>query len=966
MSRGHVRDGAPSEAAAPADAYRLTEDEVLERFDTRREGLTAAEVPLHRARYGDNVIVQVHAESLFLRFLRQFKDWIIILLLICAAITAYLGDALTSGVLLLLVLVNTSIGFFQEYRSGKTMEALQHLSQSLSQVQRDGRLVELDSTELVVGDVVRLTEGAAVPADIRLVQASAFATNEFALTGESDPTRKYSHAILTEVMVAERHNTAHAGTTVATGEAIGVVIATGIHTELGRIAQLAQSAPAGTSPLQREMERLGKVITYAAVVLSLALLVVAVWADLPIREAVLFAVGFASAVIPQGLPAEVNTALADAAAALAKRKALVKRLSAVETLGSTLVICTDKTGTLTKNEMTVTELVVAGREYVVGGIGYDPAGSIDPVEPAPDRGDDALVEFLRSGVLASNARLLAPDDTHPGWHILGDPTEGALLTVAAKGGVDLLRERTAERKAREFPFDSARKLMTAIRERSDGTLIAYVKGAPESVVARASRIAEGDAVRAMTDADREAFLAVHSAKSDRGLRNLAYAVRPASAEDVATIDPAGVERDLVLLGLVSMVDPIRDDVPGAMRLALDARIRVNIVTGDFARTAEAIARQAGLDREGLTTVTGEDLAALSDQEVLALALSGGTIFSRVDPEDKTRIVDLVKRSGQVVAVTGDGINDAPALRHASIGVAMGLSGTDVAKEAAEIVLLDDSFSTLVRAVEQGRVIYANITKGVLGCLTSNAAELVVNIASLILATVAGLPLAINVLQILAIDLLGELLPIAALGRDPEEGRVMKRAPRDPRVHIVNRRSLGDVMYAGSIIGVLAIANFLLFFDRSGSDPFGGVIDPALIAPATTMTYVTVLVCQLFNITQRRSEGGTVRPLHPLESDLLARLRRRRDHHARHRLRALGADDVPHRPARSPRLGVRAAGGRHLRRRARDRSPRRHLARRQGDGPIGPSRFRPWTAPAPGTDGCRRWPCRPRRRRPPRA
>ena len=311
----------------------------------------------------------------------------------------------------------------------------------------------------------------------------------------------------------------------------------------------------------------------------------------------------------------------------------------------------------------------------------------------------------------------------------------------------------------------------------------------------------------------------------------------------------------MLLGLVSMVDPIRDDVPGAMRLALDARIKVNIVTGDFARTAEAIARQAGLDREGLTTVTGEALAAMGDEEVLALALAGGTIFSRVDPEDKTRIVDLVKRSGHVVAVTGDGINDAPALRHASIGVAMGLSGTDVAKEAAEIVLLDDSFSTLVRAVEQGRVIYANITKGVLGCLTSNAAELVVNIASLILATVAGLPLAINVLQILAIDLLGELLPIAALGRDPEEGRVMRRAPRDPLVHIVNRRSLGDVMYAGSIIGVLAIANFLLFFDRSGSDPFGGVIDPALIAPATTMTYVTVLVCQLFNITQRRSEGG---------------------------------------------------------------------------------------------------------------
>jgi Ca2+-transporting ATPase len=860
VARSGLHDGATqSRAPAPADAYRLTEDEVFERFGTRREGLTSAEVVRRRAEFGDNVIVEVHAESLVRRFLRQFKDWIIILLIICAAITAYLGDVVTSVVLLLLVLVNTSIGFFQEYRSGKTMDALQHLSLSLSQVTRDGRLTELDSTQLVVGDVVRLTEGASVPADIRLVEASAFSTNEFALTGESDPTRKYTHAILTEVMVAERHNTAHAGTTVATGEAIGVVVSTGIHSELGRIAQLAQSAPQSASPLQREMQRLGKVITYAAVVLSLALLVVAVWAELPFREAVLFAVGFASAVIPQGLPAEVNTALADAAAALAKRKALVKRLSAVETLGSTQVICTDKTGTLTKNEMTVTEIVVAGRDYVVRGIGYEPVGDLEPVRPSTGADlatRERLVQFLRTGALASNARLLAPDEEHVGWRILGDPTEGALLVVAAKAGIDLVAARTTERKVREFPFDSARKLMTALREAPDGALTAYVKGAPESIVRRSTRIADGDTVRPITDADREAFLAVHGRKSDRGLRNLAYAIRPATPEDAVTIDPASVEKDLTLLGLVSMVDPIREEVPDAMRRALDARIRVNVVTGDFSRTAEAIAREAGLDRNGdMTIVTGDELAAMGDDEVRAHALRGGTIFSRVDPEDKTRIVDLVKRSGHVVAVTGDGINDAPALRHANIGVAMGVSGTDVAKEASEIVLLDDSFSTLVRAVEQGRVIYANISKGVLGCLTSNAAELVVNIVSLILATVAGLPLAINVLQILAIDLLGELLPIAALGRDPEEGRVMKQAPRDPKVHIVNPRSIGDVMYAGSIIGVLAIGNFLLFFDRSGHPPFAGPVDPGLIAQATTMTYVTVLVCQLVNITQRRSEGG---------------------------------------------------------------------------------------------------------------
>ncbi|MDJ0377968.1 cation-transporting P-type ATPase [Cryobacterium sp. PH31-L1] len=845
-------------AVAAGDAYRFSEPEVLARFDARRTGLSIAEVALHRERYGDNVIVKVQQESMLLRYLRQFKDWMIVLLLACAAITGYLGDTLTSAVLVLLVLLNTSIGFVQEYRAGKTMDALQHLAQSLTQVLRENTFGQVDSAELVVGDVVRLEEGAAVPADIRLIEATAFSTNEFALTGESDPTRKYTHAIMTEVAVAERHNTAHAGTTVATGEAIGVVIATGARTELGRIARLTQSAPRTTSPLQREMGYLARNITYVAVALALVLLVVAVQANLPFHEALLFAVGFASAVIPQGLPAEVNTALAQAAGALAQRQALVKRLSAVETLGATEVICTDKTGTLTQNEMTVTELVVAGRDFVVHGIGYAPEGGIEAVGGGTVSGaasvDTArLTAFLRTGFLASNARLLGPDESHAGWHILGDPTEGALVTAAAKAGVDLDR---VDHEVREFPFDSARKLMTSIRESPDGTLVAHVKGAPESIVERCTQIDDNGSVRPITVADREAFLDRHTEKSDRCLRNLAFATRMVTPADADAVDPQTVERDLVLLGLVSMVDPIRDSVPGAMRTALDAQIRVNIITGDFSRTAEAIARQAGLDSTGqLSVVTADELRAMGDDEVLAHALTGYTVFSRVDPEDKTRIVDLVKKSGHVVAVTGDGINDAPALRHASIGVAMGASGTDVAKEAAEVVLLDDSFSTLVGAIEKGRVIYANIAKGVLACLTSNTAELVVNIASLLLATIAGVPLALNVLQILAIDLLGELLPIAALGKDPESGRIMKRGPRDPRAHIVNRRSILDVVYAGSLIGLLAIINYLLFYGRAGVNPFDGPVADAIIAQATTMTYVTILVCQLVNIVQRRSELG---------------------------------------------------------------------------------------------------------------
>ena len=855
-----------------AEAYRLPTERVLAEFGTARTGLTEAQVAEHLLQFGSNEIVTLKRESPLRRYLRQFADWMIILLLASAAVTAFLGDLGTAVVLVVLVAINTLIGFIQEYRAEKTMEALEKLVAPTCQAYRNGVLVELDSRTLVVGDVVRLTEGVAVPADVRIIEAVAFATNEFALTGESDPTRKHSRAIGEMVPVADRHNMAYAGTTVATGQALAVVIAIGMSTELGRIAELSQSAAPTPSPLQREMARIAKYVTYGVSVLTIIVLIIALQSALPLTVALLFAVGFACALIPQGLPAEVNTALASAASVLARKNVLVKKLSAVETLGATHVICTDKTGTLTKNEMTVTEIVVAGTAYTVTGIGYEPVGAVSPA-PATSGDEARLREFVSAGVLASNAKLVPPSGDITTWRIFGDPTEGALLVAAVKVGADLEVLEAASREVNELPFDSTRKVMTSIRRNGDGGFVAYSKGSPESILERATHISTATGRRGITAADRDALLAVHTEKAGRALRNLLYAQRTVTEKEATSTDNTVIEQGLTVLGMVSMIDPIRSAVPEAMAAVLAAGVKVNIITGDFSLTAISIARQAGLRADetvvaatestaalaipdhGLTIVTGAELATLTDAEVLAHALRGGTVFSRVAPEDKVRIVDLVKASGNLVAVTGDGINDAPALRHANIGVAMGASGTDVAKQAAEVVLLDDSFASLVAAVRQGRTIYQNIRKGVLSCLTSNIAELVVNSVSLALASLLGVPLALNVLQILAIDLLGEIFPIAALGLDPEEGETMKEKPRDPAARILNRRSLLDIIVAGALMGGFAMTNYLFFYARNGVDATDSSLSPDLIARAMAITYATIMICQLVSIIQRRSVHG---------------------------------------------------------------------------------------------------------------
>lgn len=839
--------------------YRQEVRTVLTSLEATSQGLTSKEAQQRLATHGKNALTIVRKERTIVTYLRQYRDLMILLLLASSVISFVLEDTRTAVVLFALVIFNTVIGFVQEFKAGKVMDSLERLVVSNASVLRDGKRIEIPTTELTVGDIVYLEEGNAVPADLRLIEEEELSTNDFALTGESNPSRKFTRAIDTDVPLANRHNLVFMGTTVATGHALGVVTTIGMNTELGRIANLSQDISSETSPLQKEMDNIATRVTQGTMILCLILLPVAIQTGLGFKDAFLFAIGIACSIVPNGLPAAISTSLAGAAGKLARAKALVKRLSAVESLGSTSVICTDKTGTLTKNQMTVEQFMIGKTAYGVTGRGYEPDGTIVDAHNKQLPMDDikGLDLFFSAAIMASNARINPPDDEHATWYCVGDPTEGALLTLGLKVG---LRAETLDRlnpEIKEFSFDSGRKRMSSVRHfENHKELYVFTKGAPESVLDRCTKIWDHGKVRKLTPKDRQ-FLLSHSEKlATQALRNIGVAYRPLTKKtDSQDMDKA--ESGLVWLGLASMIDPLREQVPNAMEAARKAHIKVSIITGDHAVTAKAIAIRANLAAkpDDIMVVSGEELQKLSDAKVRHLGLRGGVIFSRVAPEDKLRIVKLLQDAGHVVAVTGDGINDAPALKRADIGVAMGQTGTDVAKQSAEIILLDDSFTTLVHTVQSGRVIFQNIKKAAICCFTGNAAELMVNLFSLAAATTLHVPLALTIIQILAIDVIAELFPVAALGGDKADSDVMEERPRNPKDHILNVRSVGDLLWCGTLIGGLAFLNYLWFFERNGINPQNLTADTPIHLQATALTYLTLILCLLVNVLQRRSQHG---------------------------------------------------------------------------------------------------------------
>ena len=831
-------------------AFRLPPEQVIAQLGSDSErGLTEAEATARRAQFGPNLLKETGRQSFYSLFLHQFKDLLILVLLVAAGLAWYLGDTRGTIILLAIILINAVISLYQEYHAEALLERLKSMIKSRARVLRDGEARELEAEDLVPGDIVLLETGDAVPADLRLVESRELATNDFMLTGESTPQDKDADALPDgEVALSEQDNLVFMGTTVARGSARGVVIATGMASAVGEIARIGQAIQRDLSPLQREMNALALLLTRMAGVIALALFAINLvlrgddFADFAalVNASLLFAIGVAAACVPQGLPAQIMVALSLGVSRLAQEHAVVKRLSAVETLGCTTVICSDKTGTITENQMTIVRAWADGVSYSITGQGYDPAGEIrrDGRPLAPGELESAK-HFFQHGFLASNGRTREPDEDHPGWYALGDPTEAAFTPLAIKAGLDP-RERTAAFPVvAELPFDSRRKRMTLLRQHK-GRTIGYMKGATLSVLETCTGYHHNGAIVPLDDACRAAVEAQMQAYSADSLRVIALAYRD-FPDGQTGFSVAASEQDFIFAGLVAMLDPPREGVRKAVSEVLGAGVRVFMLTGDSPITAAAIAERIGMP-EG-RVLTGDDLSRMSDVELTTALAADSMILSRVSPQDKYRVVKALKSMGEVVAVTGDGVNDTLSLKCADIGVAMGEKGSDVAKEAAEIVLTDDDFTTLVLAVREGRTIYQNLKNVILASITANIGELSCVCIGFVGAA-AGLPIPITAVQILSVDLLGEMLPLMALTFDPAERTLMRQAPRKLGQHIIDRARLVELVFFGTLMGLGSYFSFLMVLSSGGTT-----------AMAQAGAFLGIVLVQFMNILSRRSTGS---------------------------------------------------------------------------------------------------------------
>lgn len=838
--------------------YLRTVEETLASLTTTPQWISPEERQERLGLYGKNVLKETAKKSQLAKFFEQFKDLMIILLIVSAGISRYLGDVRTTIILAAIVIINALIGYLQEAKAERLLASLKKMVYSQAKVVERGELKEMSNELLVPGDIVHITEWDSIPADLRIIEQKNLQTNDFSLTGEPSPKKKHVHPLTDEVEIGDRTNLVFMGTTVAMWNGVGVVIWTGMWTQIGKIAQMSANTPDDLSPLQKEINNIASKLSIWTVILWTLLFGAALWMDWSTKESLLFAIGIAAAMVPQWLPAQISVALASAAGRLAKRLALVKKLSAVETLGAVNVICTDKTWTLTKNEMTVEKVIIGLQQYEVTGTGYEPLGQVMKDEQTQlDIGQRERI-FFETGVAASNARISAPDEGHATWYTIGDPTEWALITLAAKAGVTPQDLNQVYPELLEFSFDSVRKMMSSVRQVAHGTYRIYVKWSLQSMLEKTTHIFDNSAsdhkIREITAEDKKKMIAYDDQLAGAAMRNLAYAYKDISVFD-AKMSMEEAESELVLMGLVSMMDPPREEVAYAIEAARDAHIKIIVITGDYALTAKAIAMKIWLLKEGedIPVISWADLRTMPDIAITTLMHEKDSlIFSRTSPEDKVRIVELCKRLWWIVAVTGDGVNDAPALKNADIGVAMWKTGTDIAKDAAEIILLDDSFATLVEAIREGRVIYQNLNKTILSCISTNGGELFLVLLSLAFNILNGRQLAITAVQILAIDLIGEMSPLAALTWDPAQPGIMKKAARDTKKHVLHRWTIIDLIITGLLMWVFAYIAHWAYYVSAWAQ-LGLVSETHMFhQKAQTLAYLTILFCQFTNIMSRRA------------------------------------------------------------------------------------------------------------------
>ncbi|WP_053362109.1 calcium-translocating P-type ATPase, SERCA-type [Bacillus sp. FJAT-27251] len=816
--------------------HEMNEREIVDVLKTDcKTGLSEKEVKNRQKQHGLNVLEEGEKPSALLIFFSQFKDFMVLVLLGATLISGLLGEVIDAIAIIAIVVINAFLGFFQERKAEKSLEALKELSAPQVQALRNGKWEKILSKEVVPGDVLKFSSGDRIGADVRLIESKSLEIEESALTGESVPVQKFTEALrVPNPGIGDMENMAFMGTLVTRGNGIGIVVATGMKTAMGQIADLLQNAESMETPLQRRLEQLGKILITVALLLTVLVVGVGVLQGHDLYTMFLAGVSLAVAAIPEGLPAIVTVALSLGVQRMIKQKAIVRKLPAVETLGCASVICSDKTGTMTQNKMTVTHAWTGGSTWTVDGGGYNPEGSFysggEEVNPNSSK---PLQQLLTFGMLCNHAEVL---EKNGDYVVDGDPTEGALLVAAMKAGLTRQGLQNQFQIVNEFPFDSQRKMMSIIIKDKNGRQFVVTKGAPDVLLGLSTSVLWNDRQQAMTkERKQEVQQAVEGLAAD-ALRTIAIGFKPLSSATVI-LSEHEAEKDLTFIGLQGMIDPPRPEVKTAVKECRDAGIKTVMITGDHVITAKAIASQLGILTPGSKVIEGKTLSGMSVEE-LENVVEDVSVFARVSPEHKLKIVKALQNKGHVVAMTGDGVNDAPAIKAADIGVAMGITGTDVAKEASSLVLLDDNFATIKSAIKEGRNIYENIRKFIRYLLASNVGEILVMLFAMLLA----LPLPLVPIQILWVNLVTDGLPAMALGLDQPEGDVMKRAPRHPKEGVFARGLGWKVVSRGFLIGLATLIAFMTIYYR-GDD----------LAYAQTIAFATLVLAQLIHVFDCRSE-----------------------------------------------------------------------------------------------------------------
>lgn len=814
--------------------YQLDVEQVEQKLQvTTNRGLSSKQVDQRHKQYGYNVLESAKKQSRWLIFLKQFQDFMVLILLAATLIAGMLGEFVDAIAIMVIVLVNGIIGFFQEQKAEKSLEKLKELSAPLAHVYRDQKWERVLSRELVIGDVVKVTSGDRIPADFRIVKSNSLETEESALTGESLPVMKHATAITRDGLDAgDQVNMGFMGTLVTRGSGIGIVVGTGMNTVMGQIASLMSNTKKIPTPLERKLAELGKILIVVAILLTILVVGLGVIQGHPVYNMFLAGVSLAVAAIPEGLPAIVTVALSLGVQRMIRKKAIVRKLSAVETLGCASVICSDKTGTMTENQMTVKEMYLNGESITVTGDGYDVEGNFLLGNKKLTDEYPNLEKMLLYGQLCNNAELQVKKGK---YMVDGDPTDGALLVAARKIGLNHL-SRDKFHIVKEIPFDSDRKRMSIVVDDDSGQRFLITKGAPDVLLPRCNYVLDKHNRRILKQQDKDKIERAIDGMANKALRTIAISIRPLSKE--TSLETAFLEKDLTFIGLYGMIDPPRKEVKAAIEECRQAGIKTVMITGDHVKTARAIAKELNLLPENGMVLEGSQLNKMSTEELQDI-IEDVYVFARVTPEHKLKIVKAFQSRGHIVAMTGDGVNDAPAIKASDIGISMGISGTDVTKEASSLVLMDDNFATIKAAIQEGRNIYENIRKFIRYLLASNVGEILVMLFAMLL----GMPLPLVPVQILWVNLVTDGLPAMALGLDKPEDDVMKRTPRSPNEGIFARGLGYKIITRGILIGIVTLIAFMVTYQNN----------PENLVYAQTVAFTTLVIAQLIHVFDCRSE-----------------------------------------------------------------------------------------------------------------